>query len=249
MKVVAYVTLHYGLDYLAESVRSIIDDVNAVWFIYSATPTFGFSVDRPCPDHAADLYEAAKAAAGDKFHWYTASPGQFRHEGDHCDYIYQLAPDADVYVRLDLDEMWSAGLLKAAIAFAVEQNAAKVRVPFVHYWRSFYRAVTNDPAYPDRVKYRHGDPSIDRTLTGQGVIHHFGYAQRSEVVEYKQHISAHRGEWRADWYATKFAPNAQEDVHPVNGDGWWIPADVDPFALGLPEYMREHANTRLEVIP
>lgn len=249
MKVVAFATLHYGLDFLRESVRSVIDAVSEFWFIYTPTPTFGFQTDAVCPEHAYDLYEAAQEAAGNKCHWFTASPHQFRNEGEHVDYSRVLAPDADVYVRLDVDEVWTAGLLQAGIDFAVRENVRSVRLPMVHLWRGFYKGITDDPAYPDRITYMRGALGTDRTFRDAGVIWHFGYAQNSAVVKYKQDISAHRNEWRADWYDTKFAVNAQVDVHPVNGNGWWNPTDVDPFALGLPEYMRQHPYAALEVIP
>lgn len=229
MKIVAFSTLHYGMDYIRESIRSVFDAVDEFHFIYTPTPTFGFQTDAVCPDHPADLYDAAREACGTKFHWFTASPNQFRSEGEHVGYSRVLVPDADVYVRLDVDEIWTAGLLQAAVQHAVDEGVSKVRLPMIHYWRSLYKAVTNDPAYPDRVTYVHGDPLRESTFREAGVIHHLGYAQNSAVVKYKQDISAHRNEWRAGWYETKFAPNAQDDVHPVIGNGWWNPVAVDPF--------------------
>ena len=250
MKIVAYATLLYGLDYLKEAVRSVIDDVDAIWFMYTPTPTFTHNHDLVNPDSAENLFAFAQESAGAKCGWYTARAGQFRNEGEHCDYIYTLAPDADVYVRLDVDEIWTAGLLRAAIDFGIQHNAARVRVPFYHYWRSFRRAMIDDPAYPDRVKFRAGQPDIDVTIHDAGRIHHMGYAQHSSVVEYKQRISSHAGEWRwgDNWFENVFLANRQYDCHPVSRN-WWTPVDVDPYALGMPEYMRQHPYADLEVTP
>ena len=81
------------------------------------------------------------------------------------------------------------------------------------------------------------------------MLHHFGYAQRPEIVEYKQLTHGHRSEWRrdCDWFHDRFMANAQRDCHPV-GSQYWNPETVDPFALGLPEFMRAHPYAGMEVI-
>lgn len=249
MKTIAFVTAHYGLDYLRESVRSIIDAVDAVWFMYSPTPTFGFGTTAQNPDHAADMFAAAKEACASKFHWYTASPNQWQSEGQHHDYIFTLVPDADAYIRLDVDELYGDGLLASALDYMRREDVSALRFPMTHYWRSFYKAVTNDPAYPIRIHRPNAANKRDVTYRDAGSIQHMGYAQRSEVVEYKQHISAHRNEWRADWLETKWRTNAQEDVHPVISNGWWNPKTVDPFSEGMPSFMSEHPYAKMEFIP
>jgi len=250
MKVVAYSKLHYGTEYLASAIRSVIDRIDEYWCLYTPVGSYGYTTARPCPDSVQDLYNIAQRASGAKFNWYAGRPGEWTNEGAHGDTIRRLAPDADVYVTLDHDEIWADGLLAAAIDYAVSENAYTVRLPMVHLWRSFWRGMAHDPAFPERVKYVHGERSTDVTLHERGRIFHFGYAQRAEIVEYKQWVHGHRGEWRRDdWFNTKFAPNAQDDVHPVNLDGWWNAEPVDPFALGLPEWMREHPYAEMEMIP
>ena len=249
MRVVAFMTLHYGADYLAQSIASIIDDVDAVWCLYTPDGSFGGAPEYANPDSAETLFDIAQASAGDKFHWYTGSPGQWRNEGQHCDFIYTCEPNADAYVRLDADEIWTPGLLANALDFARSEGLYKVRLPMIHYWRSLYRAVLHDTLIPDRVTQpaARGDARVG-TLHDKGVIHHFGYAQRSEVVRYKQALSSHRAEWRNDWYRDKFEANALSDVHPVIFNHW-TPELIDPFAHGLPDAMREHPFVDMEVIP
>ena len=248
MGITAFMTLHYGVDYLEASIRSIIDEVDALWCLYTPDGSFGGAPQFDNPDSAERLFDIASATAGDKFHWYTASPGQWRNEGEHCDFIQVCDPDADVYVRLDADEVWTAGLLTEAIRFGQHEGLHKVRLPMIHYWRSLHRAVLRDPVVPDRVTIKANAGGRVDTLHGKGVIHHFGYAQRAEVVRYKQALSSHRAEWRQGWYETTFEPNALADVHPVIVNHW-TPERIDPFAHGLPEFMRKHPFVDMEVIP
>ena len=156
MKTIAYCALLYGSDYLAYAIRSVIDHVDELWVLYSAQGSHGHSTTLQCPDHAKDLYDIAQQAAGDKLRWYTASPGQWRHEGEQREYIHKLVPDADVILVLDADEVWSDGLAKEVVdQYAREANwngaFRTLRLPIIHYWRSFYRCILHDPAYPSRV--------------------------------------------------------------------------------------------------
>lgn len=258
MKAIAYCALHYGAAYLAYAIRSVIDDVSEFWVLYSATGSHGHSTDHVCPDHAADLYAIAQEAAGGKLRWYTASPGQWRHEGEQRDYIHVLEPDADIVFVVDADEVYSDGLAATIIADyarAVELGSTweinRFRLPMVHFWRSFHRCVTNDMAYPERVIFPKVNTQTPLTTTYDTLLRiaHFGYAQRSELVEYKQHTHGHKGEWRkdVDWYTDRWLTNAQEDVHPTNLD-YWNPVGIVPLEY-MPAFMQEHPYYSLEVIP
>lgn len=246
MKVIAYTALHYGRDYLASAIRSVIDAVDEYHTIYTPVGSHGHRSERPCPETREELYEIARAASGSKFHWHE---GTWAYEGQQRDTINTLVPDADVILVLDADEVWSEGLAGAMIQLAsLNPHIRRWRVPFVHYWRSFHRCVLHDPAFPERVIR----PSADAggaTSPSTLPIHHFGYAQRPEIVEYKQHVHGHRGEWRrdVDWFNERFMANAQHDCHPVGSD-YWNPEAVDPFALGLPDWMRGHEYAGMGVI-
>jgi hypothetical protein len=246
--IVAYVALHYGLDYLHAAIMSVLDEVDQVWCLYSPVGSHGTRSNEVCPDHAADLYEVAHDAAGAKFHWYLST--DWRTEGEQRDSIYTLAPYADFVITLDADEIWQAGAVTAAVNHLKESGHGGVLLPMVHYWRSFSRCMTDDPAYPCRIINVHSDNPIHDTLRGHGVIHHFGYAQRSEIVRYKQSTHGHIGEWRRDidWYGERFAANAQADCHPTMKD-WWTPQAVNPYDLGLPTWMQAHEYADLDVIP
>lgn len=252
MKTIAYTALHYGKDYLASAIRSVIDAVDEHHVLYTPTGSHGHASAIPCPESREELYEIARKAAGDKFHWHE---GAWSWEGQQRDAIHTLVPDADVVLVVDADEVWSEGLATSSI-HQYELSRAdrhiwyykRIRIPMIHAWRSFNRWVLHDPAFPERVIYPNADGN-EKDTRGTGMIFHFGYAQRPEIVEYKQHVHGHKSEWRrdVDWFRDKFMANAQHDCHPVGSD-YWNPEQVDPFALGLPEWMREHPYANLKLI-
>jgi hypothetical protein len=262
MKVVSYTALLYGKDYLYYAIKSVIDHVDEHHVIYDQTGhgSHGHITDRECPDTRWELISEATRAAGNKLRWHDAGP--FAHEGQQRDFIFQCATDADVILVVDADEIWAEGLAQRLVDVAVRYPTTKYwRVPMIHFWRSFHRAVLHDPAYPVRAILKGGQSELTLSAGGTdaygysdwaGVvkyINHMGYAQRSEIVEYKQHTHGHRNEWRRDidWFNDKFMANAQQDCHPVGSD-YWNPETVDPWQY-LPEFMKDHPYAKLEVIP
>jgi hypothetical protein len=254
MKTIAYTALHYGRDYLGFAIKSVIDYVDEYWVLYSAIGSHGFRTATPCPETRAELYTIAQAVAGDKLHWVD---GEWAHEGLQRESITEHCPDADVILVLDADEIWGNGLVEQAIEVTSTAGFRNWRLPMIHYWRSFYRAILYDPAYPVRIicPKKRGDeqfhPINDCTFetgTNELMINHMGYAQRPEIVRYKQLTHGHRNQWRTDcnWFEDKFMANAQVDCHPV-GSEYWNPEPVDP-ALYMPKFMLQHPYAQMEVI-
>lgn len=246
MKVIAYTALHYGHDYLEWAIRSVIDHVDEYHVLYSPIGSHGHRTDRKCPDDRWTLISDATRGAGDKLRWHD---GTWNYEGQQREAIHQYAPDAEVILVLDADEVWSEGLAAKCISAAKGYSLTRrFRVPIIHYWRSFYRCVLSDPAFPERIICPK-NPNGEETLGLDGFINHLGYAQRSEIVEYKQHTHGHKGEWRrdVDWFQDRFMANAQVDCHPV-GSQYWNPEPVNP-ADYMPEFMKDHPYFNMEIIP
>jgi hypothetical protein len=258
-KVIASTALLYGRDYLASAIRSVIDAVDEYWVLYTPEGSHGHRTHVPCPETRDELHDIAYAAAGRKLKWVD---GHWQTEGQQRDRILSLVPDADVILVLDADEVWSEGLALCAIQTAAQYDFGirRWRIPIVHYWRSFHRCVLHDPAFPERMILPNAPQNdtvfyVDKHFEDWSLpilsmpIHHFGYAQRPEIVEYKQHVHGHKGEWRrdVDWFNDRFMANAQHDCHPV-GSEFWQPEEVDPFAIGLPEFMRSHPYANLKVV-
>lgn len=249
-KIISYTALLYGKDYLASAIRSVIDAVDEHHILYTAVGSHGSRTPIPCPETRDELYAIAEQAAGSKLRWHD---GEWGWEGQQRDSIHQYVLDADAILVLDADEIWPEGLAQAALSVNERYYyyPKRMRVKMVHYWRSFYRAVIHDPAFPERIifpKAKNNDTVLFNE-PDSAPIQHMGYAQRPEIVEYKQLTHGHRGEWRrdVDWFHDKFMANAQEDCHPVGSD-FWQPEEVDPFELGLPEFMRAHKYAGMRVI-
>jgi len=239
MKVVAYTALHYGREYLGSAIRSIIDHVDEYYVLYSAKPSYGFPTDATCPESRDELYAIAMGAAGWKLRWHD---GEWNGEGQHRDTIYTLAPDADVILVVDADEVWSSNLARIITDnINYDMMLRYIRLPMVHFWRSFYRAVIHDPAYPVRViqpKRTGGETTFPRDWAG---IAHMGYAQSPAIVQYKWRIHGHQNQLRqdVDWFNDVYLNKERTtDLHPV-GSEYWNWECVNPLDY-LPAWMVEH---------
>lgn len=244
MRVVGMTILHYGREYLDAAIRSVIDHVDAHYVFYTDAGSHGSRTSEPCPESRNELMAIAQGAAGDKLRWYE---GHYDYEGQHRERIHHYEPDADAIIVVDADEVYSVGAMEQILLAARYEQARTYRVPMIHYWRSMYRAVLHDPAFPTRL-------ILPKVKSGEGAIqslpiHHFGYAQTPAIVRYKWLIHGHKGELRrdVDWFNDVYMANRQTDTHPV-GSEYWNPETVDPFALGLPEYMRNHPFAGMETI-
>lgn len=244
MKVVGYTALRYGKDYLAYAIRSIIDHIDEYHILYATIPSHGHYSDLPCPDSEEELYAIAQQAAGSKLYWHR---GNWRMEGEQRNSIYEYAPDADIVVNLDYDEIWQDGLINYALDTAINNDVRYWRVPMRHYWRSFYKCILRDPAYPARI-IKPKATDVIKTLSTTWAINHLGYAIRPEVMKYKWQIHGHLSELRHDvnWYQDVFLANRLYDCHPV-GSEFWQPEDINPFNY-LPYWMVEHPYYGKEII-
>ncbi len=248
MKVVAYSALHYGSDFLSHAIRSIIDEIDEYIILYTSVGSHGHRTSTPCPDTREELYDMAYAAAGKKLRWFD---GEWPYEGAQRDSIFGIVPDADVIVVLDADEVWPPGLLQEAIEGTSHWHRRDIRMPMIHYWRSLSQAILHDPACPVRLIYpqvKEGaetyTPDQSRPLLNR-VIHHLGYAQRSEIVRYKLLTHGHKAEFRrdCDWFNDIFMDsNRTTDLHPVGSEYWnWEEVEI-------PDFMLDHPFANLELI-
>lgn len=255
MKVIAFTPLHYGAPYLEASIRSLIDHVDEYWILYTANPSHnGRVATLPCPDTEDELYAIAKRAAGSKLQWIK---GNWQYEHEQRDAIYALVPDADVILSADSDEVWCGNLAQRALdnhAFAIDDGRRIYRVPFVHFWRSFWRGMPNDGQMPERICYPKASGIFDKrmgkshmTRVDNDVIAHFGYAVPVLYQEYKwSGIHGHQSELRPNWITEKYIANVQTDMHPTN-IGFW---NAEPIVASemLPDWMQHHPNWDKQVI-
>lgn len=239
MRIVGLTVLHYGTDYLAWALRSVVDVVNTHYILYTPQGSHGHRTAARCPDTRHALYREAVRFTSN-IRWID---GLWNTEGEQRDAIFALEPDADLIVVVDADEVYPRGLVQAAIA--ANLPARNVRLPMIHFWRSFKRAVLHDPAYPVRLIFPKRQGEL--TFNAPRPLLHFGYAQRSELVRYKLETHGHKNEFRrdCDWFKDKFMANAQTDCHPV-GSEYWNPEPTTSVTI---TEVADHPYANFEVIP
>lgn len=243
MTTVAFTVLHYGTDWLPYSVASVAPCVDRWVFAYSPTPSHGHGTDLPCPDSEDDLRNAVQSAIGQTpFDWYR---GSWPHEGAQRDLIYQVAPESDVILVVDADEVWHAGAVPLVVQAALASGAQYNRLPFVHFWRSL-NYVCLDAALPTRVIVPRApnDQGHEAYLNDVPPVLHFGYAIRNELMFYKWQIHGHKAEMSPERWATWW-PRYRDwsvergpffDLHPVNKDYW----RAVRYEGALPDVLTEH---------
>lgn len=247
-KVAAVTCLHYGREYLAWAIASVIQDVDELYVLYSPEGSHLTRTPDRCPETRAELYALAASAARDKLRWHD---GNWTREGEQRDTIYALT-DAPVIVTLDADEIYAPGLLPQILQdySAGKFTVRTLRLPMWHYYRSLRRVIKHDPAFPERVVFRDLPEGKDTYAipSDQGEdfrLHHFGYSQSIEITRYKWKIHGHLNELRkdCDWLNDVFIANRQTDCHPC-GQVEWVTEDCDvlPFLAG-------HPYAEMEVIP
>lgn len=263
LRVAAITPLHFGLSYLPYAMRSVADVVDLFLIMYSPTPNHGtYSSALPCPESRDMLLEAAYQTAPDRTRWFEWDG--WKSEGEQFKFGWQHT-DADVIVKLDADECWHPGLLENVIRHAAYIERYETRVKLRHYWRSFRKAFTHDPAAPGRVYIRnapksegtHGympDPEdwdVSPQKRGEAEyldhkirIHHMGYALPVDVTRYKMSIHGHKAEFKnPNWFNEVWLANRQTDCHPIGSDAWQVTEDVS-----VPPFLADHPFVNLDII-
>jgi hypothetical protein len=249
-KVLAYVPLHYGKDYLQYAIASVYHVVDEILILYTPQPSHGHGTSMACPDEEEELEGEAYYNDFDaKIVWQT---GTYSREGIHRDtaFDYAKANGFDVVVALDADEVWSTQYLQELIQEVYERRSEKCLIWMRHLWRSF-NYICDDPMRQERICYVGPDKTgliyADKP-TNQ--VWHFGYAREFNQIEYKISIHGHSAEWilpKERWFNEKYKPFPPvQDVHPTCKDTW----NPKPFDKNeLPEVMRSHTwfnNERIE---
>lgn len=244
-RVAAVICLHFGADYLPYAMRSLADVVDEFFVMYSPVANHGvYNPSLTCPESRDTLLEAAFATAPDRTRWFDCS--SWNSEGEQFKSAWPHT-EADVIVKLDADEIWSPRLLEYAVGYGRLQEVREIRVSLVHYWRSFHKAFTHDPAAPGRIYLREfaGGELTFATTDTQHRIQHFGYALPSALMRYKWQTHGHSREFRrdCDWFQDVYLANRQTDCHPVGSEYWMHTEDVPP-----PPYLADHPYATLSLI-
>lgn len=245
---VAYYALHYGKEYLAWSIRSIQDAVDAVYIFYTPQPSYGHSQGARCLDTREELVAEAHRFATKPIHWID---GRWNGEGHHRDSALAYIADRGGHQVLvvDADEIWPPGYAKAALDYATQENSARCWLAqFTNFWRSFRWEVL-DAFEPIRVvDLRHGQGQA--RLPPDKHVLHFGYAQREELMHYKWTCHGHQTELRPGWL-DKFRNWTPEttDLHPCVNNLWDRVHQVSDLVQNeIDAVLRDHPYYGVEII-
>lgn len=253
LNIQSYTVVHYGVDYIAWALRSILPFVEQAHVFYTPHSTHNFqSKIKPPETRDQILKEASRFeyAYNHKLRWHDTLG--FRYEGEQRDYAVQVCKEAgaDIVIVIDVDEIWDVFVLEQALEIVKAGNTRNWLINFTHLWRSFNYAC-KDNNWPVRFIDLRQEPdsqSVGYIPNDLGEIYHFGYAVTDKIMVYKWKIHGHKNELRSIWFEEKWnnwIPGI-EDVHPTNARNWWFPKSFDKTRL--PEYMKEHPFYEREMI-
>jgi hypothetical protein len=241
MRVLAYYPLHYGKEYLRESILSIRDHVEKIVILYSSKPTFGFSTHHECPENEQELMAIAMEAS-DKVVWISKGYGS---EGEHRNFINTFSQNFDLILAVDADEVWNEESLKQCLADAMNSEERYTGVAgFLNFWRSFNH-VCKDGFCPIRIT-RVAAGNMNQRFV-QGIVYHFSCAQSEKIMDYKYLIHGHKDEIRDGWLENTYKGwvPGQGDLHPVS-IALWNAESFDKYTL--PDILKNHENFNKEAI-
>lgn len=240
MRVIGYIPLMYGAEYLEACIKSMHNHVEKILIVYTDKPSQGHATNIPCPE-SEDMLKDIAFRASDKVEWHK---GQFGFEAQHRDYILGYTEGCDLIFTLDADEVVEEKDIQHALKLAYESDKRHIGISgFINFWRSF-----NHACYDSFVPYRIVNL---RNSGGLGQvdcrIYHFSTAQKLETVRFKWNISGHKDELRKNWidgiYLAWTPENNMLDLHPV-ALGLW---NATPFNKEtLPEILKQHPNFNKE---
>lgn len=240
-KVLGYIPLFYGAEYLGACIKSMEPFVDKLIIVYVDRPSQGHGTSVPCPENEEQLKQIAVEAITDidKLEWHSC--GTFDNEGAHRNYIFQFANGYDLVFTLDADEVAEPADVPGALMEAFNSNDRFHGIDgFINFWRSF-DYVCLDGFRPYRITNLRATGGNNINLKMR--IYHFGTCQNIETIKFKWNVSGHKNELKPNWISNvyeKWTPeNIFGDLHPVSV-GLWNAAAFDKYTL--PEFLKQHPN-------
>lgn len=239
-KILGYMPLHYGKDYLRESLESVRDHVDQFVVLYTDIPSYGFGTSMKCPDSEAEMRAIAEEVLGDKLIWVKGGWGQ---EGAHRGEILRYSGGFDGILAIDSDEVYC----QTTLPIAIEKSMTSGKMyngfgGYINFWRSFNHACY-DGFTPIRFTNLYGEREGYAVVPC--TVYHFSTAQRREVMEYKLDIHGHKNEIRNNWLQEIYYSDVMEDLH-LTSFGLWNATEFPKDTL--PQSLKDHPYYNLDRI-
>jgi len=239
MKVLAYIPIHYGIEYLEACIKSIDYHVDKIVCLYTEQPSYGHGSKMQCPETENQLKEIAFDAST-KIHWQKISA---HNEGNHRQRAFDYSNDHDILLTLDTDEIWEPSVLDETIKTASETDSRFIGIDgFVGFWRDFDHIVI-DWFHPVRIHNLRSNNLQQKDI--KSTIYHMGYAQSMPIMKYKFEVHGHKSEIFPNYLTNKFYKWTHigcgvEWLHPASKDIW---QDAEPYdKTQLPDILKNHEN-------
>lgn len=246
MKVLGFMTIHYGKEYLKESLLSIRDHVDEMVVAYTKNPSHGVSVKQECPDTEDEIFLICKDVLGEKLIW--RRQDTYANESHHRSVRYAHSQDYDLILTIDADEVFKEDEIQNALKYAYNNKERYYGIKgYINFWRSFNYCCL-DGFRPIRIENLNNNNQLQNhecPLT----IYHFSTCQSEPILRYKMKAFGHASEIKPNWIDNiyyKWTPeNDIQDVHPVSYNLW---NSVKFDKTTLPEYLKQHANYNKELV-
>jgi hypothetical protein len=259
VKTIACYALHYGLEYLPWSIRSVQDAVDEIHIFYAEKPSYGHTKNIPCPEHELELQTAAHRFLRKSLFWHV---GSWQNEQEHREAFLEVAHElaTELILVVDADELWPPGSARATLEHAYrENNAGQWFANFQNFWRSFKYEV-RDNFKPIRIlDLRQMQDIYSHLELGPQAqpepVYHFGYAISKETMAYKWTCHGHQLDLATGWLEDKFLAwspetNQPEELYPLGSKLWQkahrTSEHVDEIIKSM---LHDHPYYNLELIP
>ena len=235
MRVIGYMPLHYGVEYLKESLEAILPVCEKFFIMYVNRPSHGHGSNVPCPEKEGELKNIAFGVTGkEKIIWLN---GEYGGEGEQRNQIYKYALGYDMMVTCDSDEVFDTHELIEALRFCRDAGEREFGINgYVNFWRSF-NEICVDGFRPVRIVNLNNHVGTRSEVKCK--IYHFGCAQKESIMRYKYKVHGHADEIRGGWLDDVFYGDTKKDLHPVARDLW---NSVKYDKKKLPQALKNHAN-------
>lgn len=241
-RVIGYIPLHYGKEYLAYAIKSMEPWVEKIYIVYTPVGSHGHHSNSTCPETEEMLQKIAHEASP-KVIWHK---GTWHGESAHRKWIYSEAEGFDMVLTCDADEIIDQDDIGPAIEEAFKSDKRHIGIDgFINFWRSFNHVCLDGfrPIRMINLRNRDGEMHVKCRF------YHFGYCQSMEISDYKWEVSGHKPELRRLWHQEVYRAwnpgNNFGDLHPV-ARGLW---NTVPFDRNLlPQMLHSHPNFNKDIV-
>lgn len=239
-KTLGFMTIHYGAEYLRESLLSIRDHVNKMVIAHTKKPSHGYEGRVSCPESDIQLYEIAYEVLGDKLIWDSAD--FYPSESQHRAFRYKFSEGYKLILTIDADEVFKEDEIQGALDYASNNKERFYGINgYINFWRSFNFACF-DGFRPIRIENLEANNQL-QNINCPLTVYHFSTCQSEQIMRYKYKIFGHASEIKANYLRDIFyawtPDNNFGDLHPVSYNLWnAVPFDKET----LPSYLKSHLN-------